>query len=95
MKTTPMITLELQVRNHAGVLMHVVSLFARRAFNLEGVACMPEKNPVFSRIWLRVFDDDKLGQIIAQLEKLEDVLSVERHPPTHETFRMLESFMSS
>jgi acetolactate synthase regulatory subunit len=33
--------LELTVNNHAGVLMHVCSLFSRRAYNVEGVLCMP------------------------------------------------------
>ena len=33
--------LELNVNNHAGVMSHVVGLFSRRAYNVEGILCMP------------------------------------------------------
>ena len=33
--------LELDVNNHAGVMSHVVSMFSRRAYNVEGILCMP------------------------------------------------------
>ena len=33
--------LELDVNNHAGVMSHVVGLFSRRAYNVEGILCMP------------------------------------------------------
>ena len=33
------VILELTVRNHPGVMTHVCGLFARRAFNVEGIAC--------------------------------------------------------
>ncbi|MCG3147073.1 MAG: hypothetical protein PCFJNLEI_00510 [Verrucomicrobiae bacterium] len=36
-----MVTLELTVQNHPGVMSHVCGLFARRAFNVEGILCLP------------------------------------------------------
>jgi acetolactate synthase I/III small subunit len=33
--------LELLVQNRPGVMVHVAGLFARRAFNLEGILCGP------------------------------------------------------
>jgi acetolactate synthase-1/3 small subunit len=74
-----MSTLELTVNNHPGVMSHVCGLFARRAFNVEGILCMPVGDGRQSRIWLRVPDDRRLEQMIKQLEKLEDVLAVRRH----------------
>ncbi len=35
------VILELTVRNHPGVMTHVCGLFARRAFNVEGIRCLP------------------------------------------------------
>ena len=89
-----LITLELKVNNHPGVMMHIVSLFARRAFNLEAIACFPCRDRQFSRIWLRVLDDARVGQIVAQLEKLVDVIDVIQHPVSHESFVKLESFFT-
>lgn len=39
--TSSHVTLELAVRNHPGVMSHVCGLFARRAYNVEGILCMP------------------------------------------------------
>ena len=35
------VILQLTVRNHPGVMTHVCGLFARRAFNVEGILCLP------------------------------------------------------
>ncbi|QQE93800.1 acetolactate synthase small subunit [Providencia rettgeri] len=70
------IALELIVRNHPGVMSHICGLFARRAFNVDGILCMPIKNKDESRIWLLVQKDERLSQMINQVEKLEDVREV-------------------
>lgn len=70
--------LELIVSNHPGVLLHVCSLFSRRAYNVEGVLCMPCDGGEQSRIWLRVKEDRRLDQIVKHLHNLEDVRSVRR-----------------
>lgn len=84
--------LELDVNNHAGVMSHVVSMFSRRAYNVEGILCMPVGNGQTSRIWLMVNEDARLEQMVKQLEKLEDVLVVRRHGAGHEVFERLEAF---
>ena len=84
--------LELDVNNHAGVMSHVVGLFSRRAYNVEGIICMPVGNGETSRIWLTVNEDARLEQMIRQVEKLEDVRTVRRHGAEHEVFEQLERF---
>ena len=84
--------LELDVNNHAGVMSHVVGLFSRRAYNVEGILCMPVGEGGRSRIWLLVKEDERLEQMVRQVEKLEDVLAVRRHGAEHEVFERLEEF---
>lgn len=91
-QSAPRTVLELAVRNHPGVMTHVSGLFARRAFNVEGILCMPVGDGTESRIWLLVHDDDRLPQVIKQAEKLEDVLAVNRHGADHTVFEKLEAF---
>ncbi|WP_370661880.1 acetolactate synthase small subunit [Denitromonas iodatirespirans] len=86
------VVLELEVANHAGVMSHICGLFARRAFNVEGILCMPLADATRSRIWLLVFEDQRLEQMIKQVEKLEDVISVARHGAEHKVFERLEEF---
>lgn len=88
----PYTVLELTVNNHPGVMSHVSGLFARRAFNVEGILCLPIGNGATSRIWLRVKEEQRLDQLIKQMLKLQDVLAVRRHGATHEVFARLEEF---
>ena len=84
--------LELNVNNHPGVMSHVCGLFSRRSYNVEAILCMPTGDGQRSRIWLLVFNESRLSQMIKQVEKLEDVLSVQRHGADHEVFVRLEEF---
>jgi acetolactate synthase-1/3 small subunit len=84
--------LEIDVNNHPGVMSHVVGLFSRRACNVEGILCLPVGDGQRSRIWLLVNDDQRLPQMIRQVEKLEDVTAVRRHPPEHAVFGNREAF---
>lgn len=84
--------LELDVNNHAGVMSHVVGLFSRRAYNVEGIVVMPVGDGQTSRIWLLVNEDVRLTQMIKQVEKLEDVINVRRHGANHPVFDGLEKF---
>ncbi len=68
--------IELTVRNHPGVMSHITGLFARRAFNLEGIFVSGIGDKRMSRILLQLGDECRLDQIIKQLEKLHDVDSV-------------------
>ena len=68
--------IELIVNNHPGVMSHITGLFTRRAFNLEGILCGKIEDGSKSRMYLLVNDDDRLEQIIKQIEKLYDVLEI-------------------
>lgn len=87
--------LEIDVNNHPGVMSHVVGLFSRRTYNVEGILCLPVGDGRQSRIWLQVNEDTRLPQMIKQLEKLEDVLAVRHHGPEHEVFGHLEEFFQA
>ena len=94
-KPRPHAVLEVTVQNHPGAMSHVCGLFSRRAFNVDGILCMPLGDATLSRIWLRVQEDRRLEQLIRQMEKLADVLEVRRHAAGHEVFLRLEQFFSS
>ncbi|NFT05834.1 MULTISPECIES: acetolactate synthase small subunit [Clostridium] len=79
MINTDFYLVELLVRNHPGVMSHITGLFARRAFNLEGILCTQIDDGSTSKMFLLVKNDFALEQIIKQLEKLYDVLEVSLH----------------
>ena len=84
--------LEIDVNNHPGVMSHVVGLFSRRAYNVEGILCLPVGASRLSRIWLLLNEDGRLAQMIKQLAKLEDVISIRRHAGDHAVFGEMEGF---
>ncbi len=70
-------TLSILVENKAGVLSRVSGLFSRRGFNIESLAVGPCEEPGMSRITIvAIADDDKVEQIMKQLNKLIDVIKV-------------------
>lgn len=73
-------TIELRVRNHPGTMSHITGLFARRAFNLEAIVCVPVGDGAESCMLLLVANGPSLEQVEKQLLKLYDVLIV-RHRP--------------
>jgi acetolactate synthase-1/3 small subunit len=65
------------VRNHPGVLSHVVGLFTRRSYNIESLAAGVTENPEITRVTIVVAGDEKvLDQVMKQANKLVDVLQV-------------------
>jgi acetolactate synthase-1/3 small subunit len=78
--------LRLLVRNHPGVMSHVCGLFARRAFNVEGILCVPVGDATRSAILLLVHEDQRLEQLVRQLRKLEDVLEIHRDAGAYVAF---------
>jgi acetolactate synthase-1/3 small subunit len=68
--------LQLIVNNHPGVMLHVCGLFARRAFNLEGILVTPLHEGATCAMWLLVNEDDRMEQVVRQVRKLRDVLEV-------------------
>lgn len=84
--------LQLSVNNHAGVMSHICGLFARRAYNLEGIIVMPVGDGKRSLMWLLVKEDQRLDQVVKQVMKLEDVIEVKNQGIDKETLAQLESF---
>ncbi len=77
--------LSVLVKNTAGVLSRVSGLFSRRGFNIDSLTVGVTSDPAVSRMTIVVQGDDHtLDQIIKQLLKLEDVISV-RHLDTGES----------
>lgn len=70
------VVLELRVRNHPGTMSHITGLFARRAFNLDAILCVPARDASTSRVLLLVRRDSRLPQLARQLERLHDVLEL-------------------
>jgi acetolactate synthase-1/3 small subunit len=87
--------LELIVNNHPGVMYHICGLFSRRAYNVEGILCLPIGSGQQSRVWLLLNADQLLEQIIKQVAKLEDVLNVRRCSDKAVFERLETLFMSS
>ncbi|WAC06069.1 MAG: acetolactate synthase small subunit [Methanoregula sp.] len=70
-------TLAVFVENKAGVLSRVTGLFSRRGFNIESLAVGTCEEPGTSRITIVVIgDDEKVEQVMKQLNKLIDVIKV-------------------
>lgn len=72
----PKPVIELIVNNHPGVMAHITGMFARRAFNIEGILCGPIGDGRQSRIILLVNEDARLPQLEKQLQKLYDVIEI-------------------
>lgn len=70
-------TISILVENHFGVLARVASLFSARGFNIDSLAVGETHDPEVSRMTIVAGGDERiLDQIIKQLEKLVDVISV-------------------
>lgn len=67
------------VKNHAGVLARVASLFGRRAFNIDSLTVSATTDPTISRMSIIVAGDEKiLEQVMKQVSKLYEVIWVEQ-----------------
>lgn len=70
-------TISVLVENHFGVLARVSGMFSARGFNIISLCVGETENPAISRMTVVVRADEKaLGQVIQQLNKLVDVISV-------------------
>lgn len=87
--------LELTVRNHPGVMSHVCGLLARRAYNMESIICLPMEDRQYSNIWLLIDEQDRLDQLSRQLEKLHDVIRVERRGVDAAAFARLQTLFEA
>ncbi len=78
------------VENKAGVLARVAGLFSRRGFNIFSLAVAPTDDDRFSRITIVVdVESAPLEQIIRQLDKLVNVVTISELAPEEATEREL------
>ena len=82
--------LSVLVENKAGVLARVAGLFSRRGFNIFSLAVAPTNEERFSRITIVVdVESAPLDQIVQQLDKLVNVVSISELAPTDAVQREL------
>ena len=68
------------VENRPGVLARVAGLFARRGFNINSLAVSATQDPEISRMTIVTQGDDShLQQVVKQLNKLVDVITINDH----------------
>lgn len=73
-------TLSALVANKPGVLARIAQVFARRGFNIESLVVSPSKDGDYSRMTIGASGSEQgLSQIIAQVNKLVDVLHCYDH----------------
>ncbi len=78
--------LSVLVENKAGVLSRVASLFSRRGYNIFSLAVAPTDDARFSRITIVVdVASAPLEQIVQQLDKLVNVVSISELSPSEAT----------
>jgi len=82
--------LSVLVENKAGVLARVAGLFSRRGFNIFSLAVAPTDDDRFSRITIVVdVESAPLEQVIQQLDKLINVVSISQLSPDEAVEREL------
>jgi acetolactate synthase I/III small subunit len=84
-------TLSVLVENKAGVLARVAQLFARRGYNIYSLAVAPtDDDERFSRITIVVdVESAPLEQVVQQLDKLVNVVSISHLSPADAVEREL------
>lgn len=83
-------TLAVLVRNQFGVLNRVTSMFRRRQFNISSLSVSETESEKFSRITVQSEGDrTKKEQLINQLYKLPDIVSVLELDPQNTVSREL------
>jgi acetolactate synthase I/III small subunit len=92
-RKSAIVVLQLTVNNHPGVMSHICGMFSRRAYNLEKILCLPDKEGRLSRMWLQVDEEEKLDQVVKQLQKLADVREVDYYPRGSDLFVGIEEVL--
>lgn len=71
-------TVSVLVIDHPGVLQRISALFNRRGFNIDSITVGPSEETGLSRMIIVTLGDDRImHQVINQVEKLVDVVSIE------------------
>jgi acetolactate synthase I/III small subunit len=83
-------TFIVHVEDRPGVLSHVISLFRRRAYNIDSLTVARTEHPALSRITLVMAADEREAKLLeANLYKLINVLYVEHATPQGQVSREL------
>ena len=83
-------TLSVLVENSPGVLARVASLFSRRGYNIDSLAVGPTEDESISRMTIVInVEDHALEQVIAQLDKLVNVIDITELDPVASVQREL------
>jgi len=83
-------TLSVLVENSPGVLARISSLFSRRGYNIDSLAVGPTEDPEISRMTIVInVEGHALEQVIQQLDKLINVISITRLDPVTSVQREL------
>ncbi|MEW5977220.1 MAG: acetolactate synthase small subunit [Acidobacteriota bacterium] len=73
-------TLSVYVANKPGVLARIAQVFARRGYNIDSLVVSPSRDGKYSRMTITAKGDPEgLDQIIAQVNKLVDVIRCVDH----------------
>jgi acetolactate synthase-1/3 small subunit len=76
-------TLSVLVENKPGVLTRVAGLFARRGFNIDGLAVGQSEDPALSRMTITIDGaEHSIDQVTKQLHKLVNVVKIRDLEPT-------------
>jgi len=80
--------LSVLVNNKPGVLLRVVGMFSRRAFNIDSLSVGVTQPEKYSRITIFFQGESYIvDQMIKQLEKIPDVAAVQLHNPDDAVYR--------
>ncbi len=85
--------LSIVVGNKPGILFKITHLFRSRNFNIDSISVGVTENPAYSRMTITTYGDKHhIEQIVKQLDKMIDTVSV-KHLDEHKTvFRELSIF---
>ena len=85
--------LSILVQNKPGILFKVTHLFRSRNFNIDSISVGVTENPDYSKMTITTYGDEKqVDQIVKQLDKMIDTVTVE-HLDEHKTvYRELSLF---
>jgi len=78
------------VENKPGVLYRVSNMFRARGFNIDSLTVGPTEQPDLSRMTITIQDGNtQVDQVVKQLAKLIDVVSVDQLPLSDTVYREL------
>ena len=82
--------LSLVVENKPGILFKVTHMFRARNFNIDSISVGAMSNPEYSKMTITTYGDEKqIEQIVKQLDKMIDVIRVDKLEENKTIYREL------